>query len=74
MAYKYFFYSTEQLKFRQEIENKMGKRFNVGYVIVNGARKPITEISLSPASRYSDAKLVAEGEATNFKYKEPGNY
>ena len=71
MATKYFIYSAEQLKFRRQIEEKMGKKFYVGQVIVNGARKPFTELSASPKSRFSDAKIVAEGEASTFRYTLP---
>lgn len=68
---KYFIYSTEQFKFRQNMELKMGKRFRVGEVVVNGVRKPFTELSSSPKSRYSDAKIVAEGNPLTMKYKLP---
>ena len=74
MAYKYFLYSSEQLKFRTQIEAKMGKVFKVGHVIVNGVRKPFTELSSAPSSRYSDAKIQAEGEEHSFRYTLPGGY
>ena len=72
MATKYFFYSSEQLKFRRQMEEKMGKRFVVGQVIVNGVRKPFTEMSSTKTSRYPDAKLVAEGDPSTMKYSLPG--
>ena len=72
MAIKYFFYSSEQLKFRRQMEEKMGKKFVVGQVIVNGVRKPFTEMSSTPKSRYSDAKLIAEGDPATIKYSLPG--
>lgn len=72
MAVKYFLYSETQLKMRKEVEAKMGKKFVVGHVIVNGVRKPYTELSSSPeSSRYSDAKLVAEGEISLMRYTLP---
>lgn len=71
MAIKYFYYSSEQLKFRRQMEEKMGRKFSVGHVIVNGVRKPFTEITSSPTSRYADAKLVAEGEASTMRYTLP---
>lgn len=71
MAVKYFLYSETQLKMRKEVEARMGKKFIVGRVIVNGVRKPFTEISSSPTSRYSDAKVVAQGEVTLMKYTPP---
>ena len=72
MATKYFFYSSEQLKFRRQMEEKMGKRFVVGQVIVDGVRKPFTEMSSTQTSRYSDAKLVVEGDPSVMRYTLPG--
>ena len=71
MAIKYFFYSSEQLKFRRQMEEKMGKKFVVGQVIVNGVRKPFTEMSSSQTSRYPDAKLVARGDTSIMRYTLP---
>lgn len=71
MSYKYFIYSSEQLNLRKQIEEKAGKRFNVGHVFANGKKLPYTELSSSPKSRFSDAKIVAEGEATIMKYTLP---
>ena len=62
---KYFFYSAEQLKLRVQLEKRRGKTFNVGHVIVNGTRKPFTELSTK------DAKLVASGEISLMKYTLP---
>lgn len=75
MAIKYFIYSAEQLKLRKEIELKMGRKFMVGHVIVNGVRKPFTELSSNPpsaSSRYADAVLVASGDPSTMKYSMPG--
>ena len=72
MAYKYFLYSSEQLKFRKVMEEKMGKKFRVGHVIVNGVRKPFTEISSTTSSRYTDSKLVAQCEIATMRYTLPG--
>lgn len=57
-ATKYFLYSSKQLKFRKDIELKMGKKFRVGHVIVNGVRKPFTELSSQPTSRFADANCL----------------
>lgn len=70
-ATKYFLYSSEQLKIRKEVESKMGKKFVVGVVIVNGTRKPYTELSSTPTSRYADAKIVAEGDPAIMRYTPP---
>lgn len=69
---KYFYYSSEQLKFRKDAEQKMGRKFRVGHVIVNGVKKPFTEISSSPSSRFPDARLVAQGNPDLLKYSLPG--
>lgn len=71
MATKYFFYSSEQLKFRIDTEKKMGKTFRVGHVFVNGTKKPFTEVSLSNVSRYPDAKLVASGDSSVIRFTPP---
>ena len=68
---KYFLYSSEQLKLRKSLELRMGKKFKVGYVIVNGVKKPFTELSLNPKSRFSDAIVVAEGDPNKMKYTLP---
>lgn len=71
MAYKYFIYSSEQLSFRKQIEAKMGKKFSVGHVIVNGTRKPFTELSSTATTRYADGKIVAEGDPSTMSYTLP---
>ncbi len=71
MAIKYFLYSSEQLNFRRKIEEKMGHKFRVGTVVYNGERKPFTEISSSPTSRYADAKVVAKGDPSLMTYTPP---
>ena len=68
---KYFYYSSEQLKFLKAMEEKMGKKFSVGHVIVDGIRKPFTELTSNPKSRFADAKLVAEGDPTLMRYTLP---
>lgn len=68
---KYFIYSYKQLQMRKEVELKMGKKFRVGQVVVNGIRKPFTELSSTPNSRFADAKIVAQGDPTTMNYTEP---
>ena len=70
---KYFFYSYEQLQMRKQVELRMGKKFKVGHVVVNGVRKPFTEQTSSPKSRFSDAKLVASGDPTTMVYTDPSS-
>ena len=68
---KYFLYSAEQLQMRKQVESKMGKKFKVGHVIVDGIRKPFTELSSSSKSRFADAKIVAQGDPSLMIYTEP---
>lgn len=68
---KYFIYSYEQLTMRKQVEQKMGRKFRVGHVVVNGIRKPYTELSSTSNSRYADAKIVAQGDPTTMIYTEP---
>lgn len=70
-AIKYFVYSSEQLKFRKEIEAKMGRKFKLGHVLVNGTKKPFTDLLPTPKSRYSDAIIVAEGNPSLMMYTMP---
>lgn len=70
-AIKYFFYSNEQLAMRRKVESGMGKKFKVGHVVVDGVRKPFTELSSNDKSRYADAKLVTSGDPTIMNYTEP---
>lgn len=74
MGMKYFLFSSKQLEFRREIEKKMGKNFNPGWVIVNGVRADFTEISdTSTSRRFSDAKVVAYADISKVRYQMPGN-
>lgn len=69
---KYFIYSAEQLQMMRSVESRLGKKFQVGQVIVNGVKKPFTELSLTDKSRYSDAKIVAQGDPDKMSYTLPG--
>lgn len=71
MAYKYFLYSSQQADFLKLVEKNMGHTFKVGVVYTKGTRKSFTELSSTPNSQYSDAKIVAEGEESSFKYTLP---
>ena len=68
---KYFLFSREQMEFMKKMEAVRGKRFKTGTVIVNGVRKPYTEMSNSSNSRYTDAQLVAKGDISNMRYTPP---
>ena len=69
MAYKYFIFSATQLRERSEIEKRIGKTFKPGEVVVGARKQQFTEVNSTGNSRYSDAKIVAEGEEKNIKYK-----
>ena len=69
--YRYFLYSQAQEAMRIESENKVGKRFIPGKVLVNGDWKPFTQISESPENNmYADSKLVTKGYLDEIKYQE----
>jgi hypothetical protein len=68
-SYVYFLYSSSYVADRNNIENKVGKRFIPGNVIVNGVRKEYSMISESATiNRYSDIRVVAEGILSEMKY------
>lgn len=69
--YRYFIYSDEQLAFQKKMEQKVGKTYTPGTVIVNGRVRSFTELSRSGKSTYSDAVVVAEGDVKKFKYTLP---
>ena len=71
MAYKYFLYSSQQATFMANVERNMGRTYRVGTVYTKGTKKSFTEMSSSPTSIYSDAKIVAEGEETSMKFNLP---
>ena len=70
--YRYFIYSEQQMNEKNEILDKIGKRFKLGVVAVNGVRKNFTQLSIKPTlDRYFDAEIVAEGEIDTFVYTMP---
>ena len=69
--YRYFIYSSEQMAFQKRMEERMGRTYQVGIVIYRGKRVSFTELSRTGNSTYSDAKIVAEGDMTKFKYTLP---
>jgi hypothetical protein len=68
MAYKYFLYSSTQLRDRIAIEKKVGRTFVPGTVSVGPRLKKYTELSSKNSNRYSDTIVVAEGELSNMSY------
>lgn len=69
--YRYFLYSQAQETMRIETENRAGKQFILGKVLVNGVWKPFTQISTSAENvMYADSKLVTKGYLDELKYQE----
>lgn len=66
--YRYFFYSEQQIRKRNDIEAAIGKRFVPGTVYVDGKQEKYTEICKKNTSMYPDAKLVTEGYLEDMKY------
>lgn len=72
--YGYFLYSSAQHKMRNQIEERLGKKFIPGKVLVNGNWKQFTQISKTPDNKmYGDAKLVAQGYLDSMKYQNCSN-
>lgn len=72
-SYKYFFYSREQINEKNEILGRRDKEFKPGYVVINGNRNTITQITSDKKymDRYIDAVLIAEGYESNFVFVKP---
>lgn len=61
----YFFYSNEQVKEKNNILNKTGKKFVPGTVVVNGKKAFFTQMSANKdvMSRFADTMIIAYGES-----------
>ena len=71
-GYKYFLFSTSYNADRDEAEKKFGKQFVLGTVVVNGSKKEFSFISDSSTNdRYSDIRIIAEGNIEEMKYTKP---
>lgn len=69
MDYRYFIYSEEQFKEKNEILAKTGKTFCPGTVVVNGTRKKFTQISTKPTlPRFIDTRIITEGYLDQITY------
>lgn len=64
----YFHYSVDSLKFKKNVELKMGRHYLPGHVFVNGSDKSFTDLNQTKKSNYSDDRIVAFSENKN-KYK-----
>jgi hypothetical protein len=66
---RYFLYSREQMKIKKSVQEKLGKRFKLGTVIVKGLPKEYTEISTDPKNvKFSDTEIVVYGDIRELKY------
>lgn len=74
MANKYFLYSEEQIKEKNKILEKTGKKFQPGTVVVNGVRKQFSCLSSNDTiPRFIDTKIIAFGEESNMTFTKPTN-
>ena len=74
--YIYFMYSVEHVAKRNTVENALGRKFDCGYVVVNGKKKKYSYVSTSTTAflrQYPDAKIVAEGYTKNMNYTDTGS-
>ena len=57
--YVYFLYSQQQFKEKNEILNRVGKKFVAGTVMINGTRKRFTELSKEKTlRRFIDTTII----------------
>ena len=70
--YVYFFYSAEHIAKKNEVESNIGRRFDCGTVIVNGAKKKYSYMSTTKnfLHQYPDAKLITEGYKAKMQFTE----
>ena len=66
--YKYFIYSSSQMRDRSNIEKNVSRKFVPGTVVVGNKKMQYTELSSTGVSRYSDAVIVAKGDITKMNY------
>ena len=70
--YRYFLYSQSMEIMRKYAEDKIGKEFILGKVLVDGQYKSFTEISMSAENvSYADSVVVAKGNLDDMDYTLP---
>lgn len=68
--FRYFIFSSSQMKDKIEIEKKIGRKYQPGTVLTKGSYKQFTDIIKEPThKRYSDAIIVAYGDINTMKYR-----
>lgn len=74
MYYRIFVYSAEQKKEKDSIAAKMGQKYIPGSLVIKGQKKLFTDIVLDINKfRYSDARVVAEGDIRRVSFTAPRN-
>ena len=74
MYQRYFVYSKEQRKEKENIAKNMNKIYVPGTVIVKGQRKDFTDVVLDIGSfRYSDKQIVTSGDIRKITHTAPTN-
>jgi len=74
MYHRIFVYSAEQKKEKDSIASNMGQKYIPGSLIVKGQKKLFTDIVLDISKfRYSDARVVAEGDIRRIPHTAPRN-
>ena len=69
---KYFLYSDEQIKEKNKVLGRTGKKFVPGTISINGKKAKFTQISDNDdINRFSDVTIVASGELSDFVYTMP---
>lgn len=70
--YKYFLYSQQEVNDKNELYDRMNRVLILGTVIYNGKKKEFSSMSDKPElPRYSDVRIVAEGEIEKMTYTMP---
>ena len=61
--YAYFLYSQQQVDDKNELLDKMNRKFQLGTVIFNGKKREYSSMSDKPElPRYADIRIVSEGD------------
>lgn len=69
--FKYFMFSSTQLKKKIELATNIGQTYVPGKVFIGNNVKQFTDIISDPKnSTYSDSIIVTRGDTRNINYKE----
>ena len=61
--YAYFIYSQHPVDDKNELLDKMNRKFQLGTVIFNGKKREYSSMSDKPElPRYADIRIVSEGD------------